>query len=237
LPRLARVVLPGLPYHITHRGNRRQDVFFRQQDCRTYKRWLGEYAERYGLEVWSYCLMTNHVHLLVVARRSDSLAMAIGRTHGRFAQWQNKRNDWSGHLWANRFYSTPLDEEHLWTAVKYVELNPVRADMVDRAEHYEWSSARSHARNQPDRLLAPSRPFPGMVENWSDWLAIEPLKEQVEALRKNTSTGRPTGSDEFVARLEARLARTLRAQKRGRKPGKKVPVPSLAKHDSRTLGK
>ncbi len=112
IPRLARIVLPGLPYHVTHRGNRRQNIFFRPQDRQTYKRWLGEYAERYGLEAWSYCLMTNHVHLLVVGHASDSLAAAIGRTHGRFAQWQNKRNDWSGHLWANRFYSTPLDDEH-----------------------------------------------------------------------------------------------------------------------------
>jgi len=220
LPRLARVALPGLPYHVTHRGNRRQNVFFRPQDRRIYKQWLGEYAERYHLEVWSYCLMDNHVHLLVMARRSDSLAMAIGRTHGRFAQWQNKRNDWSGHLWANRFYSTPLDEEHLWTAVRYVERNPVRAGVVEVAEHYEWSSARCHARNHSDGLLAPSRPFPGTVQHWSDWLAGEPPKEQVEALRKNTSTGRPTGSDGFVAQLEAQLARTLRAQRRGRKPAK-----------------
>jgi putative transposase len=218
LARLARVVLPGLPYHVTHRGNRRQNIFFRPQDRQTYKRWLGDYAERYGLEVWSYCLMTNHVHLLVVAHASDSLATAIGRTHGRFAQWQNMRNGWSGHLWANRFYSTPLDDEHLWAAVKYVELNPVRARLVDRAEDYPWSSARCHARYQPDELLAPARPFPGKVENWSDWLATEPRQRHIKALRKNTSTGRPTGSDGFVTRLEASLARILRPQKRGRKP-------------------
>lgn len=164
--------------------------------------------------------MTNHVHLLVVSRQSDSLARAIGRTHGRFAQWQNKRNKWSGHLWANRFYSTPLDEEHLWTAVRYVELNPVRAGMVQRAENYEWSSARCHTRNYPDELLAPTRPFPGRVEDWSDWLTTDLPAEQVEALRKNTSTGRPTGSDGFVALLEVKLARTLKRQKRGRKPRK-----------------
>lgn len=218
LARLPRVVLPGLPYHVTHRGNRRQDVFLSPWDRWVYKHWLGQCAERHGLEVWSYCLMTNHVHLLVVAHRKDSLAMTIGQTHGRFAQWQNKRNGWSGHLWANRFYSTPLDEEHLWTAVRYVERNPVRAGLVERAEDYEWSSARCHARDRPDELLAPARPFPGNVEDWSDWLAIEPHEEQVEALRRNTSRGRPTGSEEFVAQLEVQLARTLRAEKRGRKP-------------------
>lgn len=217
LPRLARIVVPGLPYHVTHRGNRRQDIFFRSHDYRMYKQWLRENAERYGLEVWSYCLMTNHVHLLVVARHSDSLATAIGRTHGRFAQWQNTRNGWSGHLWANRFYSTPLDEHHLWAAAKYIEQNPVRAEMVECAYHYEWSSARSHARNHPDELLAPSRPFPGWVANWSEWLDHDLPRVQVEALRRNTSTGRPTGSDDFVARLESQLGRTLRARRRGRK--------------------
>ena len=218
MARLARVVLPGLPYHVTPRGNRRQDLFFRPQDRRIYKRWLGEYAERYGLEVWSYCLMTNHVHLLVVSKQGDSLAGAIGRTHGRYAQWQNRRYGWSGHLWANRFYSTPLDEEHLWTAVKYVELNPVRSGLVERAEEYEWSSARCHARDYSDDLLAPNRPFPGSVEDWSTWLAGELPEEEVETLRKNTSTGRPTGSDSFIADLEAQLVRTLHLQKRGRRP-------------------
>ena len=92
--------------------------------------------------------------------------------------------------------------------------------MVERAEHYEWSSAPCHARNRSDALLAPSRPFPGNVEHWSDWLASEPDNEQVEALRKNTSTGRPTGSIGFVTQLETQLARILRAQKRGRKPAK-----------------
>jgi len=220
MSRLARVVLPGLPYHVTHRGNRKLDVFFRRRDRLTYKRWLGQYARRYGLDIWSYCLMSNHVHLLVVAHKDDSLAMAIGRTHGRFAQWQNRRHGWSGHLWANRFYSTPLDEEHLWAAARYVELNPVRAGMVRRAEAYDWSSARCHARNHHDELLAPSRPFPGRIENWSDWLATESRAEPIEALRRNTSTGRPTGSDHFVTLLETRLSRTLRAQKRGRKPRK-----------------
>lgn len=173
------------------------------------------------MEVWAYCLMTNHIHLLVVAGRSDSLATAIGRTHGRFAQWQNKRNRWSGHLWANRFYSSPLDEQHLWTAVKYIERNPVRAGMVARAEDYEWSSARSHAFGRGDTLLSPSRPFPGAIDDWGTWLSIEPQADRVELLRKNTSTGRPTGSDSFTASIEKLLGRALRPRKRGQKPSQK----------------
>ena len=219
MARLARVVVPGLPYHVTHRGNRKQAVFFRAQDRRIYKKWLGGYGRRYGLEVWSYCLMTNHVHLIVVSKQADSLAKAVGRTHGRFAQWQNKRNEWSGHLWENRFYSTPLDEEHLWAAAKYVEMNPVRAGLVERAEYYEWSSARCHAHNHSDELLASARPFPGKIESWSEWLEVDLATQHIEVLRHNTATGRPTGYAAFVAQLEARLGRTLHIQKRGRKPG------------------
>ena len=220
--RIARVVVPNLPHHVTHRGNRRQDVFFGRSDRRLYLSWLRENSERYGLEVWSYCLMTNHVHLIAVPRAEDSLARAIGRTHGRYAQRQNRRNDWSGHLWANRFYSTPLDEGHLWTAVRYVELNPVRAGLAVHPTDYEWSSAACHAGLRRDDFLAPSRPFPGHVEEWAEWLC-QPLRdEQFDALRKNTMTGRPTGSEEFVAMLEARLERSLRAQKTGRKPATAV---------------
>ncbi len=216
MARVARVVVAGLAYHVTHRGNRRQNVFLEPGDRQVYKSWLRTYSRRYRLEIWSYCLMTNHVHLVVVPKTSHALALAMGCTQGRFAQWQNQRNQWSGHLWANRYYSTPLDEQHLWAAVRYVELNPVRAGLVERAELYEWSSARCHATAEDDPLLSPERPFPGDVRDWSSWLAADPDPEMVDAVRRNTSTGRPTGSDAFVARLESELDRTLTARRVGR---------------------
>ena len=218
MPRIARVVAPGLPYHVTHRGNRRGDVFFEPKDRHVYKTWLSEYAAKYDLEVWAYCLMGNHVHLLVVGHQPDSLSLTMGRTHGRYAQWQNRRYEWSGHFWANRFYSTPLDDRHLLAAVKYIELNPVRAGFVEMAEEYEWSSARPHAHGVADPLLSPLRPFPSLVGNWSRFLASGQEQEIIEELRLNTSTGRPTGSETFVAVLEARLDRRLRLKRRGPKP-------------------
>ena len=217
MARFARVVVPGLAYHLTHRGNRGADVFFTPGDREVYQSWLGEYADAYGLEVWAYCLMTNHVHLLAVARERDSLAMAIGRTHMRFARWVNRRQGWRGHLWGNRFFSTPLDEPHLWQAVRYVELNPVRAGIVRRAEEYPWSSARAHCLGSADPLLSESRPFLGRVADWSAWLAQGLDLEAIAELRRNTSTGRPTGSPEFTARLEEQLGRMLRPRKNGRK--------------------
>ncbi len=218
MPRIARIIVPGLPYHVTHRGNRRSDVFFEPGDHHVYKTWLSEYAARYDLEVWAYCLMSNHVHLLVVGHQPDSLSSTVGRTHGRYAQWQNRRHDWSGHLWANRFYSTPLDDRHLLAAVKYIELNPVRAGFVETADEYEWSSARPHTAQLEDPLLSPFRPFPSMVGDWSRFLASGLEQQTIERLRVNTSTGRPTGSESFVAVLEARLGRTLRRKRRGPQP-------------------
>ena len=219
--RFARVVVSGIPYHVTHRGNRRDDVFYGAEDRARYCRWLREYSDLCGLEVWAYCLMSNHVHLLAVPRRDDALARSIGRTHMRHARHVNREQGWSGHLWANRFYSTALDEEHLWAAVRYVEGNPVRAGVVDRAEAYGWSSARAHARGEGDALLSAARPFPDAERvggDWGAWLAQGLDAGRLDAIRKNTMTGRPTGDERFVARLERLLDRTLRPRKRGRKP-------------------
>ncbi|MCP4205169.1 MAG: transposase [bacterium] len=222
MARLARVVAPGLPYHVTHRGNRCQDVFFDPQDRQIYKDWLALYSRRYGLEIWAYCLMTNHIHLIVVNRKNDSLARTVGCTHGRFAQRQNRLNGWSGHLWANRFFSTPLDEAHLWAAARYVEMNPVRAGISAEPAAYKWSSARAHISGRHDALLSPARPFPGEVPDWSQWLTGNLDVERVETIRKNTATGRPSGSASFTSELERRLDRRLRPRRRGRKPKKKV---------------
>jgi putative transposase len=219
MARFARIVVPGYPYHVTHRGNRREDVFYSTDDRDVYRKWLREYSDTFELEIWAYCLMCNHVHLLVLPHRDDSLALAIGHTHRRYAQWVNRQHGWSGHLWANRFHSTLLDNGHLWTAVKYVECNPVRARIVRRAEEYPWSSARAHSRGSADALLSPNRPFPNSerVGDWAAWLATA-LDEQSEAtLRRNTQTGRPCGSTAFIEKLEEQEGRSLRPGKRGRR--------------------
>ena len=223
MARFARVVVPGYPYHVTHRGNRGTDLFFLAEDRDVYRQWLSEYAKEFRLEIWAYCLMANHVHLLAVPRRKDSLAMAVGRTHMRYARRINRRQGLTGHLWANRYYSTILDQSHLWAAVKYIETNPVRAKIVTQAADYEWPSARSHAHGRPDSLLSPRRPFPDpkSVGNWAHWLAGDLEAAFMDNLRKNTNTGRPCGTNAFIKRLEKRLGRLLTPQKAGRKPGKK----------------
>jgi putative transposase len=219
MARFARAVAVGFPYHVTHRGNRREDIFFCDEDRWRYLRLLREYSAANGLEIWAYCLMSNHVHLLAVPARPDALARGVGLTHRRHAQAINTRQKWTGHLWENRFYSTALDEAHLWAAVKYIETNPVRARLAGQAEEYAWSSARAHVLGEADALLSAGRPFPApdVVGDWGDWLAQGLAEEAVERLRSRTRTGRPCGDASFVTRLETILKRLLAPQKRGPK--------------------
>ena len=119
--RVGRIVIPGVPHHITQRGNNRQDVFFVDDDRRVYLELLAAQAERFGLKLLGYCLMDNHVHLVATPAGEASLARAVGRTHFLYTQYVNRLHGRSGHLWQNRFYSCALDDEHLWNALVYVE--------------------------------------------------------------------------------------------------------------------
>ena len=122
-----------MPHHVTQRGNRRANVFFEESDPRRYLLLLEDYARKYALEIWAYCLMTNHVHFVAVPTSAESLARSFRDSHQAYASWLNRRLGESGHLWQGRFYSTVLDDAHLWAAVRYVERNPVRAALVAHA--------------------------------------------------------------------------------------------------------
>jgi putative transposase len=216
MPRHARIVPPDCPIHVTHRGNRRAPIFVGGGAQRRYLSLLHAETQRFGVEVWAYCLMPNHVHLIVVAREAQALSKAMHRAHGQYAQWINAHQGWSGHLWSSRFFSTPMDDAHLWAAVRYVECNPVRAGLVGRAEDHVWSSARAHVMRFADPLLAPSRPFPGHIENWSAWLTADPDRTLEANIRERTSMGVPAGDATFLAQLERETGRKLSPGTRGR---------------------
>jgi putative transposase len=166
--------------------------------------------------------MTNHVHWIVVPKDEKSLARCFGGAHTRFTLAVNARRAETGHLWQNRYFSCPLDETHLWAAVRYVERNPVRAKLVRSAEQYKWSSARGHCGMDTDPLLAGGFPPAGVVSNWQEWLQDEDERLSA-AVRRRTQTGRPCGSCTFVERLEGMVNRVLQLQKVGRKKKKKAP--------------
>jgi len=218
MARLARIVVPGQPHHITHRGNRRADVFIKPGDQELYKTLLQKYAVKAKMDIWAYCLMSNHVHLLVVPHREDSLAKGVGLAHRRYAVLLNQREGWSGHLWANRYFSTPLDDSHLWACARYIERNPLGAKLVDSPAKYPWSSALAHAEGKLDSLLSVDSPFPGPVEDWLDWLSEPGDAVQLERIRRCTKTGRPCGGDNFIDWLEEKFARIFRPLPTGRKP-------------------
>lgn len=217
MSRVARIVVPGFAHHVTQRGNRRADVFETDDDRDAYLHFLTKYADKHGLEVWAYCLMTNHVHLVAVPEREDSLAKALRDAHTVYAMRFNTRTRLTGHVWQGRFYSCPMDETHLWAAVRYVERNPVRAGLVSRAEDYPWSSAPAHCGLRHDGVLSKEFPPAGVVADWAEWLESEDDAD-VQRLRTCTRVGRPCGTAPFVARLESLLGRVLAPQPRGRKP-------------------
>src|SRR4051812_9724029 len=141
MPRRPRVVVPGVPHHVTQRGNNQQLVFFSNADFQLYLNLIEKHAVRHGLGVLGYCLMPNHVHLIVVPESDESLARALGGTHSDYALAVNASSTRTGHLWQNRFFSCPMDEGHAWRALRYVDLNPVRAGLVGTAWEWPWSSA------------------------------------------------------------------------------------------------
>jgi putative transposase len=215
---MARVVAAEVPHHVVQRGNRRQPVFFSSADYKAYLRLMAAWCGKQGVEVWAYCLMTNHVHLVAVPGSERGLARAIGEAHRRYTVRVNQRENWRGYLWQGRFSSYPLDEQYLLAAVRYVELNPVRIGLVDRPWQYQWSSAAAHVRNRDD-VLVRVKPMRDRVADWREYLSIEPDSTDLEVMRRHMRTGRPLGSPEFVETLEAKLARSLAPHKPGPKPG------------------
>lgn len=219
MPRTARFVYPGVPHHVTQRGNRRGQVFYSDIDYRAYLAWLREYAEAQGVAVLAYCLMSNHVHLVVEPGGRDSLQRMLRQLHVRYAQCLNRRHEWKGHVFQGRYFSSVLDDSYFWSAIRYVELNPVRAGMVARAESYPWSSAAAHCGLRDDPVLGASarweHQFKG-IGDWSAWLSqgIEP--EKLGVLRALTSRGLPCGSPGFIESLEASSGRRLHPRPRGR---------------------
>ncbi len=216
MPRTARSVLEGIPYHVTQRGNRRGDVFFCDQHRVMYLDWLREYADRYGLDLLAYSLMTNHVHVIGIPQKADSLARTLHALNTRYARTLNAERLWVGHLWQGRYFSCALDEAHLQAAVRYVERNPVRAGMVARAEEYLWSSAAFHLGLREDGVIRSETEWGSVVEDWAELLRMPEDPDMVDRIRKRTLTGYPCGDDAFVAKVSKLLGRDLVLRPRGR---------------------
>src|ERR1700736_2111037 len=217
MARLARVVVPGYPHHVTQRGNGRARTFFGDQDYALYRDLLAENCRTAGVEVWAWCLMPNHVHLILVPSDPDGLRRALARVHRSYAGIVQARRKRSGHFWQGRFGAVAMDEPHLAAALRYVALNTVRARLVQRAQDWRWSSAAAHLRGKDDGVTA-LKPVRDRYPRFADLLAIEPETDLFDRLRAAESIGRPLGDDRFLSRLERSTGRALKPGKRGPKP-------------------
>jgi putative transposase len=217
MPRRARILFPDVPHHVTQRGNNRQEVFFGAGDESAYLALLREHTLANSVEVVAYCLMPNHVHLVVVPASSAGLHKALKAVHGQYAQRVNRMKDRKGHLWQGRYFSSPLDPQYFLNAVRYVELNPVRAGIVARAEQFDWSSAASHCNGEVDGLVSPASRWPILagIADWSRWLHAGLPEDSLTTLRRHVSQNVPCGADEFIARLELMTGRPLRYSSHG----------------------
>jgi putative transposase len=209
MPRRSRCILPELPCHVTQRGVDRCETFSSDQDRSTYLHLLRENLEDAQASLLGWCLMSNHVHLIALPRREDSLAILLRRVHGRYAQYYNIRSGRTGHLWQNRFFACALGQDHLWTALVYVDRNPVRAGIVRQAADYRWSSAAAHLSGADESGLLDLHWWgqQGRGEGWGHELAAEDL-EAATKLRRCTYAGRPFGSESLVKEISQRFGRS-----------------------------
>ncbi len=217
MARMPGVVVAGYPHHITQCGNRRQQTFFCEDDYQIYLELMAEYTRESGTEVLAYCLMPNHVHLVMVPECEDGLRSSLAEAHRRYTRQINFREGWRGHLWQERFHSFPMDESYLLSTVRYVELNPVKAKICTMPQDWRWSSARAHLSGFDD-ILVKVKPMLDRINDWSSYLSAGGSTED-ELLAKHSRTGRPLGSDSFIKNLEAVYGLTLTPKKPGRKSG------------------
>lgn len=219
MARMARLVVPGYPHHITQRGNRRMKTFFSDNDYQAYLDLLVEGIKLSQTEIWAYCLMPNHVHLIAVPQREDSLSILFRHVHRKYSRRINIRENWKGHLWQERFHSFVMNEEHLIAGVRYVELNPVRAKLCDRPEDWHWSSARVHLGRQDCRIIN-TTPMLERIVDWDAYLSMQEDETDMALIRQHTKTGRPSNDEGFIASLEMMTGKVLRKNK----PGPKLQV-------------
>jgi putative transposase len=230
MPKFARLVVPGCPHHIIQRGNRRQKVFFNDSDKELYLKLIKRHGEKAGISFLAYCLMDNHVHMIAIPDNKESFAKGIGEAHRKYTNIINIREDWKGYLWQGRFISFPLDEAHLYAAVRYVERNPIRAGLLQNAEDYRWSSARSRILKIDDVLVSSCENLL-RIEDWSAYLKENDNDNFIKQVEDHEKTGRPLGGDEFIIELEKTTGRKILHRPPGRKKGNAYCVSLFQPHD------
>jgi putative transposase len=218
MARLSRIVIPDIPHHVTQRGNRRQRLFTEAGDYALYRDLLAERCEKNGVSCWAYCLMPNHLHLILTPTTLEGLSRAVGEAHRRYTAFVNARARVTGHLFQGRFGCVAMDEAHTLNAVRYLAFNPVRARLCAKPREWEWSSVRAHLRRRDDALVE-VRPLLAIAPRFGELLEMSPSeKAELVGFESLSGNGRPLGDAAFLAAAEQRLGRSLQKGKPGPKP-------------------
>jgi putative transposase len=223
MARRARIILPGVPHHVTQRGNRRQKVFFTASDYQVYLELLQTSAKAFEFEIWSYCLMPNHVHLMVVPKTESSLRDGISHLHQCYTRAINRSHKWQGHLWQGRFFSCPVQHERAAIVARYIELNPVRAAIVSDPKDYIWSSA-AMACNNGHGGKSGFAPLYAPGGTWEEYLKYDPnldSKDSLNEIRLRANRGVPYASDTYIKDLERSTGLSVLPKPKGR-PGQMI---------------
>ena len=231
MPRRPRLALPGVPQHLIQRGNNRQACFFAEEDYRFYLACLAEYAGKAGCHLHAYVLMTNHVHLLISADSAaapGALMKALGQ---RYVQYVNRVYRRSGTLWEGRFRSCPIQEEaYLLACQRYIELNPVRAGMVELPGEYRWSSYRTNGEGEEDALIEAHGLYEALGADaasrqaaYRELFSHELAPGLLDQIRRATNGNFVLGNERFAAEVAAVIGRRVSPGTSGRP--RKVVVP------------
>jgi putative transposase len=209
MPRIARVIIENYPHHITQRGSNREKIFLDDKDKNYFIKTLFEYCKLFKIELWAFCLMENHFHLLMVPQVTQSLGQCLHGLTFRYAQYFNNKYKHIGRLWQNRYFSCPVDkDEYLVGVLRYVEENPVRAGLAGSASEWPWSSVtKTGFTNLPKWVQELCNKSPNL-----GYITGSKLSE----IRRSTTSGRPLGNVKFYEHLEKKLERQLKPKKSGR---------------------
>ncbi|MCB1196976.1 MAG: transposase [Deltaproteobacteria bacterium] len=224
MPRMPRVVIPEYPHHIVNRGNRRQDVFFQETDYQYYLEMLSLFSRIYEVQIVSYCLMTNHFHLIAIPPDENSMSQMMVDVQRAYTRMINFREGWRGCLWHGKYFSCPMDEKHTVETARYIELNPVKAKMVNHFGDYPYSSAGFHLGKCLHDPVMRDPYIDFTAQEWRNFVedGIKDEKDLSALIETRVQSGRPLGGDSFIEKLERLTGRSLRPRKSGPNKHSKV---------------
>lgn len=202
---MKRITIKGLPHHVIQRGLQGRQTFLTDDDYATYLKIMTECCLSYGIDIWAYCLMPDHVHLIAVPKEKDALSNCLRVAHGRYTRYINQRTGNKGQFWQGRYSSHLLDAHYLIACARYIEINPVKREYVNQPEDWHWSSAQAHISKSKDPLVQIAPLLERVDINWRDFLAQSRPEKEADLFYLHEKNGQPLGNDDFLDMVKEKL--------------------------------